>query len=98
MWAYIFIALIVILIICTIYYAHKHKSPRVGPVLPPTPANIGQSCANGQCVDGGACDIKDKMCYETCYDTATRKAADIPRIDKYHCDYGNEIPIKPAPA
>ena len=32
----------------------------------------------------------DKKCYESCYDTDQRKGSDVPRVNKYNCNYGND--------
>jgi hypothetical protein len=86
---WIAIALLVLLVIIVMYYLSTHTIAT---------ASVGQSCASMKCGTGATCNDKDKMCYETCRDTATRKAADIPRKNIYYCDYGAEpTPTPPTP-
>ena len=63
---------------------------------------VGEQCSMGVAYnESGACDQQawcnneDRYCYELCDDTDTRKNQEIPRKDKYWCDYGDEVWKRP---
>lgn len=56
--------------------------------------NTGASCNIDKNKYKGEVSCNDNRLYEICYDTKTRYANQIPRKNKFFCDYGKETPIR----